>query len=86
MNSAEPESITATTTIDEAVARNPAIAQVFIRRRMHCVGCEVDRFHTVGEACRIYGQPLGSFLDELRQLARESRPPVSARANQHLQR
>ena len=80
MKSASAESITAATTIDEAVRRHPLTAQVFIRRRMHCVGCDVDRFHSVADVCRIYGQSLGPFLDEIRRVARESGPPVSARA------
>ena len=86
MKSASPESISETTTIDEVVRRYPATAQVFVRRRMHCVGCDVDRFHTVADACGIYSQPLGPFLDELRRRAGESTPPVSARADQRLQR
>lgn len=85
MTSAGPESMTANTTIDEVVTRHPATAQVFIRRRMHCVGCEIDRFHTVADVCRIYGQPLGRFLDELGQVAQGRRPFVSAEATQHQQ-
>ncbi len=72
MKSASPESITATTTIDEVVRRHPITAWVFIRRRMHCVGCDVDRFHTVADVSGIYGQPLGPFLEELRRVAGES--------------
>jgi hybrid cluster-associated redox disulfide protein len=86
MNGAGPQSITASTTIDEVVTRHPATAQVFIRRRVHCVGCEIDRFHTVADVCHIYGQPLESFLHELRQFVSESRQPVSAGASQPQQR
>ena len=86
MSSPGPESITSSTTIDEVVRRHPTTTQVFIRRRMHCVGCEIDRFHTVADVSHIYGQPLESFLDELRRFARENRPTVYARSNQHLLR
>jgi hybrid cluster-associated redox disulfide protein len=65
MDGEHPRSFTAWTTIAELVQRYPSSAQVFIRRRMHCVGCEIDRFHTVDDACRVYGLPLRSFLSEL---------------------
>jgi hybrid cluster-associated redox disulfide protein len=56
-------------TIDELARRVPAAADVLIRRRMHCVGCDMDRFHTVGDVCCIYGQPLTILVSELRQVA-----------------
>ncbi len=54
---------------DEVVSRYPAAARVFVRRRMACVGCQVARFETVAEACRVYRQPLDTVLAELRQAA-----------------
>jgi hybrid cluster-associated redox disulfide protein len=69
MDSEHPRSITARTTIDELVRCYPAAAEILIRRRMHCVGCEIDRFHTVADACRVYGLSLTSFLAELRRSA-----------------
>ena len=66
--SAARESITADTTIDELVRRVPTAAEVLIRRRVHCVGCDLDRFHTVGDACRIYGQSLTTLVSELRRV------------------
>ena len=83
MNSTQPDSITADTTIDDVVTRHPATARVFINRRMHCVGCEIDRFHTVADACRIYGQPLTSLLAELREVAGISRGTAKTQANCH---
>jgi hybrid cluster-associated redox disulfide protein len=84
MKRTEAESIAADTTIADLVTRHPAAAQVFIRRRMHCVGCDVDRFHTVADACRIYGQPLASFVADLREVARTSRAPADTRRNHHV--
>jgi hybrid cluster-associated redox disulfide protein len=57
-------------TVDETVARCPATAAVFIRHRMHCVGCDVARFETLAAACRIYGQPLEAVLAELQEVSR----------------
>ncbi|MBI4493938.1 MAG: DUF1858 domain-containing protein [Chloroflexi bacterium] len=65
----DADHITAETIVDEVVTRFPASARVFIRRRMHCVGCEVARFETVAGACRIYRQPLDAVLAELRRAA-----------------
>jgi hybrid cluster-associated redox disulfide protein len=78
MQAAESESITANTTIDELVRRYPSSARVFTRRHMHCVGCEIDRFHTVADACRIYGLRLTPVLSELRQAACASKRPTAA--------
>jgi hybrid cluster-associated redox disulfide protein len=48
----------------------PETAQVFVRRRMHCVGCTVASFESLTEACRIYQQPLDEMLAELRATVR----------------
>lgn len=58
--------ITPEWTVEEIVSRFPATAIVFVRHRMHCVGCDVARFETVAEACQIYGEPLDVMLEELR--------------------
>lgn len=54
------------TPVDELLTRHPAAARVFIRHRMHCVGCDMSVFETIEGACRVYGQPLGPFMDDLR--------------------
>ena len=82
MKSTRTETITANTTIDDLVTQYPSAARVFIRRRMHCIGCEVERFHMVADACRIYGQPLPAFVAELRRVAHmdnrsAARPPTT---------
>lgn len=61
--------ITADTTIDALLAAVPAAAAVFVRRRMHCVGCEVAAFETIADVSRNYGQPLAAVLQELRTAA-----------------
>lgn len=63
----EPNWVTPDTNVDELLGRFPATARVFIRRRMACVGCEIARFETVADVCRIYRQPLDVILAELRQ-------------------
>jgi hybrid cluster-associated redox disulfide protein len=61
--------ISSTSVVDEVVTRFPATARVFIRRRMHCVGCDVSRFETVGGAAKLYHQPLEPLLADLRSAA-----------------
>ena len=41
--------------VTDVLAANPAAAQVFIERRMGCVGCAFAPFETVAEVARVYG-------------------------------
>jgi hybrid cluster-associated redox disulfide protein len=68
--------IAAGSRVDDLVTRYPATAQVFVRRRMHCVGCALARFETLAGAADAYGQPLESFLAELRSVARRRTRPA----------
>ncbi|HUZ02662.1 MAG TPA: DUF1858 domain-containing protein [Thermomicrobiaceae bacterium] len=61
--------IRADTTIDALLDHFPRAAAVFVRRRMHCVGCPLARFETVGDACAIYRQPVDAMLGDLRRAA-----------------
>jgi len=47
----------------------PSTIHVFIRHRMLCVGCLISPFHTIVDACAIYGLDEGDFLAELRDAA-----------------
>ncbi|TXG80485.1 MAG: DUF1858 domain-containing protein [Thermomicrobiales bacterium] len=47
----------------------PSTVAVFLRWRMHCVGCPIARFESVSGACRAYRQPADRFLDELNRAA-----------------
>lgn len=65
------DEITEDTSVEEVITRFPLTARVFVRRRMNCVGCDIARFESLAEACRIYRQPLDQLLEEIRHLARE---------------
>jgi hybrid cluster-associated redox disulfide protein len=43
----------------------PASAQLFLHRRMACVGCDFSRFDRVSEALEIHGLSPGEFLEDL---------------------
>lgn len=64
-SAAHAQTITPDWTVDEVVTRYPQTALVFLRRRMHCVGCCVSRFETLADACRVYDEPLGPLLVDL---------------------
>jgi len=59
--------ITGATSVDQVLTEHPATAMVFLRRRMHCVGCPMARFESIADACRIYHYPVDSFLTDLRE-------------------
>jgi hybrid cluster-associated redox disulfide protein len=46
--------------------RWPATIRVFLKYRMHCVGCPIACFHVVADACREHGADCESFLSDLR--------------------
>ena len=43
----------------------PQTIPVFLRHKMLCVGCMVNPFHTVLDACAEYGLDLDAFYEEL---------------------
>lgn len=48
--------------------RWPEVAEVFLDRRMLCVGCPVAPFHTVIDACAEYRLDESAFRAELRRI------------------
>jgi hybrid cluster-associated redox disulfide protein len=63
------EAITLDTPVEEVMRRFPATMSVFLRHRMHCIGCAVGPFHTVSDAIREYDLPAAALLRELREAA-----------------
>jgi hybrid cluster-associated redox disulfide protein len=54
-------------TVDEVMRRWPSTIRVFIRFKMHCVGCPIATFHVVTDACREHDVPLPTFLAALEE-------------------
>jgi len=52
-------------TVGELVTRHPSVMEVFIKRRMPCVGCPTERFHTIEDVARINGIALEHLLKDL---------------------
>ncbi len=61
--------ITPDASVEEVMSRFPTTIAVFLRRRMHCVGCVVGPFHTVWDAAGQYGIAAEALLAELREAA-----------------
>lgn len=57
--------VEATQLVDDVMRRWPATIRVFLKYRMHCVGCPITCFHTVSDACREHNVDQAEFLDEL---------------------
>ncbi len=57
--------IEAMTLVDDAMRRRPATIAVFMRWRLHCVGCPIGSFHTIADAAREHGVDEQALLAEL---------------------
>ncbi|MCX7566151.1 DUF1858 domain-containing protein [Sulfitobacter sp. F26169L] len=53
--------------LSELLAEWPETIVVFMRHRMLCVGCLINPFHSVLDACTEYGLNIDSFYEELRE-------------------
>ena len=51
--------------LDDLMTLWPATINVFLRHKMLCIGCLVNPFHTVTDACREYDLEETAFRDEL---------------------
>jgi hybrid cluster-associated redox disulfide protein len=54
-------------TVSELLKVHPSAMDVFIRRKMLCIGCPTESFHTLEEVASINGIALDQLLDELRE-------------------
>lgn len=52
-------------TIEQTLERFPALAVVFVRRGMACVGCVMAPFDTLADAAHAYGTEPADLLGEL---------------------
>lgn len=62
--SATPAAPTGETLVNDALALPNGIA-VFLGRRMYCVGCPVNKLHTLAEAAREHHVALADLLGDL---------------------
>jgi hybrid cluster-associated redox disulfide protein len=53
-------------TVSELMRVHPSTIDVFIKRKMLCIGCPTETFHTLEDVARINGIPLNQLLKEFR--------------------
>ena len=53
-------------TVNELMVNYPSAIGVFLKRKMPCVGCPAEKFHTIEEAARMNGILLRSLLKDVR--------------------
>jgi len=54
------------TTIQELLKQHPCATVMFIARRMLCVGCPAQAFHTLEEVARIHGSTIDDLCAAIR--------------------
>lgn len=59
--------------LSELVSHWPETIPVFFRHKMLCVGCLVNPFHTIDDACAEYGLTPAEFAHELNQAIAEAK-------------
>lgn len=67
--------------VDDVMRRHPSTIEVFVRLRLHCIGCPIGTFHTVADAAREHRLDAEMLLAELRAAtadvkARPAAPPA----------
>ena len=63
----ETVTITLETPVEEVMRCFPRTVSVFLRHRMHCVGCALGPFHSVADAAYEYELEASGLLAELRE-------------------
>jgi hybrid cluster-associated redox disulfide protein len=53
-------------TVSELISVHPSAMRFFLQRRMLCVGCPTETFHTLEEVACIHGIALEHLLEDLR--------------------
>lgn len=60
-------------TVSELLKIHPSAMDVFIKRKMLCVGCPTEAFHTLEEVAGMYALAIEQFLRELREAVNSPR-------------
>ena len=55
-------------TVHELFTHYPSAMDVFVEKKMLCVGCPAQAFHTLNDVVRLYGYDLKSFMASLNKI------------------
>lgn len=61
--------LTANSLVGDTLCAFPGVARVFFERHMHCPGCRMASFMTIGEAAATYGIAADDLPAELQRAA-----------------
>ncbi|MBU0630666.1 MAG: DUF1858 domain-containing protein [Candidatus Margulisbacteria bacterium] len=61
------ETISAETTIADALKKKPHIAAVLMGKGMHCIGCVIASGETIAQAAEVHGLDVNELLNEINQ-------------------
>ena len=61
--------------IQELLERYPRSTAAFIKRRMLCVGCPAQAFHTLEEVARIHGSTVDDLCTAIRDAIQTEEKP-----------
>lgn len=62
-------------TINELLERHPQATGVFIKRRMLCIGCPAESFHTLEDAAKLYGIDLNDLVTAISRVVQKKGQP-----------
>ncbi|HZQ09938.1 MAG TPA: DUF1858 domain-containing protein [Anaerolineae bacterium] len=54
--------------VQELLDEYPETIPIFLKYRMACVGCDLNRFHTLADVIAIYNLDGARFLDEIQAI------------------
>ena len=66
--------ITTETTLGDVVTKYPRAAEVMLKHGMHCIGCHMAAWETVGQGCASHGmnkKDIERLLKEMNEAASE---------------
>jgi len=63
------------TTVSELMKHHPSVIAVFIQRKLGCVGCPTEAFHTLEDVAHVNGLDLDRLLADLEQAIRSKEGP-----------
>ena len=61
-------SITKDTTIEEVVTKHPETMMVFMKHRLHCVGCHVSAFESIEQGAMAHGIDADALVTDLNKV------------------
>ncbi|MBI5589509.1 MAG: DUF1858 domain-containing protein [Deltaproteobacteria bacterium] len=61
--------------IQELLEHHPRATAAFIKRRMLCVGCPAQAFHTLEEVARIHGNTVDDLCAAIRETIQTKEKP-----------